>query len=462
MPTFEKNAHDYQKKGVKFCRSYLASYLQLAMGDGKTLMSLEWMRDKVDKGVLVIAPLKGLTTTWSDENSKWGYDYTYTILHGPEKLNNIGLKRQLYIINFEGIQWLFETLKQLFKVTKKLPFRTVIIDEGSFIKSASTKRFKVLRNLVQVFHNKLILSGTPAPNSLLDLWSQYFFLDEGERLEKAYYKYRQLYFYPLDYKQFTWAIRSQEHQDIIHNKIADITFRIDPGDAGYKSKATYNTIKLTMPEKVMEGYKELEKKFFLKLEASDIEAFNSASLAMKLRQYIQGGIYTEDASVGSKRAWALIHRIKVEQLKEMMEIADGEPMLCPIQFKFELEILRDAFPGVPAIVGGVPLALSTSYIRQWNERKIPLLICHPKSLSHSINMQYGGHTIVWYGLTWSSEQYQQLNARVDRQGQEHKVTIHHLVMQRTTDIAVMRALKAKIKGQNMLLDFIKQYHKEFY
>jgi len=462
MPTFEKDAHNYQKKGVKFCNSHPGSYLQLSMGDGKTLIALEWAKDKVDKGVLVIAPLRAISTTWPDEIEKWGYNYTYTILHGSEKLNNIGLKRQFYIINFEGIQWLFDAMKQLFKVTKKLPFRTIILDEGSFIKSPSTKRFKVLKQLVQVFHNKLILSGTPRPNSLLDLWSQYYFLDEGERLEKAYYKYRALYFYPVDYQQFTWAIRGQEHQDIIHNKIADITFRIDPGEAGYKSKATSNTIKLKMPEKVMKGYKELEKKFFLKLDALEVEAFNSASLAMKLRQYIQGGLYIEDAGKSKNRPWESIHKVKLEQLKEMVEIADGEPMLCPIQFKFELEMIRKAFPGVPAIVGGIPASLSTSYIRQWNARKLPLLVCHPKSLSHSINMQDGGHTIVWFGLTWSSEQYQQLNARIDRQGQKHKVTVHHLVMQNTTDIAVMRALKAKIRGQNELLDFIKQYHKEYY
>jgi SNF2 family DNA or RNA helicase len=453
MGTFADKAHPYQKKGLKFCLENPSSYLQLSMGLGKTLISLEWVKDKLDSGVLIIAPLRAISTTWPDEMEKWGYDYTYTVLHGPEKLHNIGLKRQVYIINFEGLQWLFDAMKTLFKVTKRLPFRTIIIDEGSMIKSPSTKRFKTLRKLVDVFHNKLILSGTPAPNSLLDLWSQYYFLDGGERLEKAYYKYRQMYFYPLDYKQFTWAIRSQEQKDMIYDKIKDITFRLDAGDYIKLPDRIDNVIKLRLSKTLQDNYKLLEKKFFLELEDTEIEVFNSAALSMKLRQYIQGGLYTND-----KGAWEKVHEVKLNQLKEMVEIADGSPILCPIQFKFELELIRKVFPKVPAIVGGVPAQTTVQYIKDWNKKKIPLLICHPASLSHAVNMQYGGHTIVWYGLTWSSEQYQQLNARIDRQGQKHEVIVHHLVMQNTIDIAVMRALKSKIAGQRQLLDFIKDYH----
>ena len=455
MELFADKAHPYQKKALEFCNENPCSYLQLDMGLGKTLISLEWIKDKLDSGVLIIAPLRAISTTWPDEIEKWGYDYSYTILHGPDKLENIGLKRDVYIINFEGIRWLFEAMKTLFKITKRLPFRTIIIDEGSMIKSPSTKRFKALRKLVDVFHNKLILSGTPAPNSLLDLWSQYYFLDGGERLEKAYYKYRQKYFYPLDYKQFTWAIRGQEQKDAVYNKIKDITFRLDAGDYINLPDRIDNAIKLRLPKKLQKDYKLLEKKFFLELEETEIEVFNSAALSMKLRQFIQGGMYTDD-----KGSWELIHEVKLNQLKEMVEIADGASILCPIQFKFELEIIRKAFPRVPAIVGGVPAQTTAKYIRDWNNKKIPLLVCHPASLSHAVNMQYGGNMIVWYGLTWSSEQYQQLNARLHRQGQKNKVIVHHLVMQDTIDVAVMQALKAKIKGQNQLLDFIKDYHND--
>jgi len=201
--------HTYQKRALQFSLSNPNSYLALDMGLGKTRVSLEWCKDKIGKGVLVIAPLKAIYTTWPDENKKWNFNYTYTIVHGPDKLEKIGLKRQMYFTNFESIQWLFGALKDLYKITKKVPFRTIIIDEGSMIKSPSTKRFKTLRKLRDIFHHRLLLSGTPAPNSLLDLWSQYYFLDGGLRLFKTYGKYRSEYFMSLDYKQFTWAIRHE-------------------------------------------------------------------------------------------------------------------------------------------------------------------------------------------------------------------------------------------------------------
>ncbi len=448
--------HTYQEKALQFSLSKSDSYLALDMGLGKTRVSLEWLRDKAKGGVLIIAPLKACYTTWPDEIEKWQMPYTYTILHGKDKTENIGLKRNLYITNFESIKWLFTTLKDLYKITKKVPFRTIIIDEGSMIKSPSTKRFKILRKLRDIFHYRLILSGTPAPNSLLDLWSQYFFLDGGLRLYKAYSKYRYEHFMPLDYKQFTWAIKGKEHKQLIYNKIKDITFRLDAKDYIKLPDRIDNIIKLKLPETLQKNYKALEKNFFLELQERDgVEVFNAAALSMKLRQFIQGGVYTDD-----KGSWEHVHNEKLDKLKEMVEVADGQGILCPIQFKFELEMIRKVWPKVPAIVGGVDMKVSAKHIRDWNAGKIPLLICHPKSLSHAVNMQFGSHIVLWYSLTWSSEQYQQLNARILRQGQKHTVVIHHFIMNKTIDNAIMSALKAKIKGQNALLDFIKNYHEE--
>ncbi len=452
--SYESSAHPYQRQAVEFCLERPSSYLQLNMGTGKTLISLEWMREKIDKGVLIICPLRAVHTTWPEEIEKWNYPYSYTLLHGKSKLENIGKKRDVYIINFEGIKWLFEAMKTLFKVTKRLPFRSIVIDEGSMIKSPSTKRFKILKKLVDVFQYKLILSGTPAPQSLLDLWSQYFFLDMGERLCPAYYKYRQKYFYPTDYKQFNWAIRSSDQKKEIYDKIKDITFRLDGGDSIKLPERTDNIIKLKLTPALSKQYKELEKKFFLELEETKVEVFNSTALSMKMRQFIQGGMYTDDEG-----NWQPIHNLKLEALREMVEIADGNPMLVPIQFKFELELIRTIWPKVPAIVGGVPAATTAQHIRDWNKGTLPLLLCHPASLSHAVNMQSGGCTIIWYGLTWSSEQYQQLNARLHRQGQEKPVIVHHMVIEKTIDTAVMAALKSKIRGQNELLSYIKNYHK---
>lgn len=447
--------HTYQKRALQFSLSNPNSYLALDMGLGKTRVSLEWCKDKISKGVLVIAPLKAIYTTWPDENKKWNFNYTYTIVHGPDKLEKIGLKRQMYFTNFESIQWLFGALKDLYKITKKVPFRTIIIDEGSMIKSPSTKRFKTLRKLRDIFHHRLLLSGTPAPNSLLDLWSQYYFLDGGLRLFKTYGKYRSEYFMSLDYKQFTWAIRHETCKDEIYNKIKDITFRLDAKDYIKLPKRIDNIIKLKLPETLQAQYKQLEKKFFLMLEEKKIEVLNAAALSMKLRQFIQGGLYTD-----KKGAWEHVHNEKLDKLKEMVEVADGQGILCPIQFKFELEMIKKVWPKVAAIVGGVPPATALKHIRDWNAGKIPLLICHPRSLSHAVNMQDGSHIILWYGLTWSSEQFLQLNARVARQGQKKTVVIHYFVMENTVDTAVYQALKSKIRGQNQLLDFIKNYYTE--
>lgn len=442
-----------QKKALQFSSTNPDSYLAMDMGLGKTLITLEWCRDKIPKGILVIAPLKACYTTWPDEIKKWNFPYSYTLLHGKDKLHNLGLKRDMYITNFESIQWLFKALKDYFKVTKKIPFRTIVIDEGSMIKSHSTKRFKILRKLRDIFTHRIILSGTPAPNNLLDLWSQYFFLDGGLRLYKAYTKYRFEHFMPLDYKQFTWAIRDAIEKQKIYNKVKDITFRLEAPPRKAEEEPIYNTIHLKMPETLYAQYKKLEKDFFLKLGEKEVEVFNAAALAMKMRQYIQGGVYTD-----KEGSWALVHKEKLEKLQEMVEVADGQGILCPIQFKFELEMIRKVWPKVPAIVGGVNMITAAKHIRDWNEGKLPLLICHPKSLSHAVNMQFGSYIILWYGLTWSAEQYLQLNRRVDRHGQKHQVIIHHLVMDKTIDVSVMAALKSKIKGQKEFLDFIKNYH----
>jgi SNF2 family DNA or RNA helicase len=253
--------------------------------------------------------------------------------------------------------------------------------------------------------------------------------------------------------RFNWAIRSKEHEELIYEKVKDITFRLDGTDYLNLPPITYNTIKVKLPEALMLQYKKLEKDFFIHLEDSNVEAFSAASLSMKLRQFIQGAMYTDD-----KGSYVKVHTEKLDRLKEIVETANGQGILCPIQFKFELDLIRKVFPKVPAIVGGVPMTQATAYIRAWNAKELPLLLCHPASLSHAVNMQYGSYIVLWYALTWSSEQYLQLNKRVHRTGQTNPVVIHHLCADNTVDIAVMQALASKITNQQKFLDFIKLYH----
>jgi len=444
--------YDYQKKALTFCLQKRRCYLALDMGMGKTCISLKWCKHILPsvKGILVIAPLRTIHSTWPDEIEKWSPELSYVILHGPKKDQELHKTADLYLMNYEGIAWLFDSLKRLFKTKGSLPFRGVILDEGSMIKSPSTKRFKILRRLKDIFPNaRMILSGTPAPNSLLDLWSQYFFLDDGQRLGGAYTRYKHDHFQQVDRMGFVWKLRPGQDKPI-YQKIQDITYRLDAKDYLELPERIDNIITVNLPEEKMRQYKELEKEFFLELEDTKFEAFSAASLSMKLRQFLQGAVYVDD-----KRNYKIIHKEKLNALKSLVEEADGQGILCAIQFRFELDMIRKMFPKAPVIAGGTNTKDAAKYIKQWNLGEIPLLLCHPASLSHGVNLQAGSHIILWYGLTWSLEQYLQLNARLHRHGQKKGVIVHHLIVKGTVDGRVFRALKAKFKTQSELLDYLK-------
>ncbi len=446
-------AHDYQARALRFSLERDVSYQALDMGLGKTLIALMWIANR-ELPTLVVAPIKPMYNTWPDEIEKWTPDLRYTIIHGPEKSVNIRKDRDVYLTNYESILWLEKELIKIFKETKRLPFRAVILDEGSMIKSAKTKRWKALKRLQRVFSKgKMILSATPSPNSLTELWTQYFFLDGGKRLEPHNGYYLAKYFIPVDKEGRKWAIKPFM-DEYIYKSVADIPFRLDANDYIKLPKRIDNIIKLTFPPKIQEKYTTLENEFFFELENSEIhDVLNSSALSMKLRQFIQGAFYTDD-----NKNFQKVHDEKLEALKELVE-ATSKPILCAIQFRFEYELIKAAFPKVPIIYGGVSNAQARELVQQWNLGKIPLLLCHPKSLSHGMNLQAGSNIILWYGLTWSGEQYEQLIGRLKRQGQkEDNVVVHHFVIRKTIDVAIMAALRAKAKGQNEFLSYLKKYH----
>lgn len=440
--------HEYQNTAVGFAKSNLSSYLALEMGLGKTVISLNWSKD-LPSSTLVLAPLRGVTSTWPDEIEKWFPGKTYAILWGPDKANELRRKVDYYIISFEGLQWLFTELVVLFKAKKPMPFRNMILDEGSMVKSSKTKRFKVLKQVKDLCkEGVVILSGTPSPNSLLDLWSQYFLLDGGKRLGTSFTAYKQKYFTQKDRMGFVWEIRSPEASKEIYDAVKDITFRLEAKDYLSVPDRLDNIIKVKLSPAHTKQYKELEKTFMLELDEVTVAAMFAASLSMKLRQFIQGGMYIDE-----KYNYKVIHEAKLDALKSLVEEADGQGILCAIQFKYELEMIRKAFPSAPAIVGGCKNA--AQIIRDWNAKKIPLLICHPASLSHSVNMQMGSHLMVWYAIPWSLEHHDQLIGRLHRQGQTQKVIVHYLVMQGTVDEAIVKALTKKAKTMKEFLDYIK-------
>lgn len=452
MTVYHPAMHEYQRKALDFALEHKESYQSLGLGLGKTLIAIQWIVNVKPKATLVVAPIKVMWNTWPDELQKWAPHLKYVVLHGPDKARLLQSKADVYLINYEGLVWLYTTL---WKNKKRIPFNAVILDEGTKIKSHSTKRFKALKAMRPLFTaGKIVLSGTPAPNTLLNLWSQYFFLDGGERLDKHYTKFQVKYFEPLGTDGRVWVIKTGV-APLIYEKIRDITFRLEGTDYVKMPKRIDNFIKLTLPPEVRRQYDELESEYFLALDQEkSIEVFNSAAISMKLRQFVQGAVYT-----GIDREYHVFHQEKIEALKELVEQNEGTPILCAIQFIFELELIHKVFPGTPCIRGGVSNTDARALVQAWNRKELPLLLCHPNSLSHGMNMQSGGNIIVWHGLPWSGEVYEQFIGRLERQGQlAETIVVNHFIMKGTIDVAIAASLKSKAKGQKDLLDYIRKYH----
>lgn len=428
--------------------------LFLDLGLGKTIISLIAIKRLISTGkvkrVLIVAPITVMHNVWEQEADKWEYTQgmTFTKLHGPEKKGRLLHPSQVHIVNYEGIQWLCDTLRRTFKY---FPYDMVIFDESSKLKSHKTKRFKTLKGLIKQFKRRYLLTATPAPNALTDLWSQFFIMDGGETFGTAYFRFLNRYFYEA-YK-YKWVVKDFAEAEL-QEKVAPKTMRLKAEDYLKMPPITYNHIELEMPVGMQKKYNKFEEEYFIELEEAEagIEVFNAAALSMKLRQFIQGGMYNAEGK------WTEIHRIKLNALKELIDTSAGQPILCPIQFKGELAMLTKEFgSSVPVIAGGTSQEQTSLYIKKWNDGQIPLMFCHPASLSHGINLQAGGHILLWYGLTWSLEQYLQLNGRLYRQGQQNAVFIHHLIMKNTVDEAVVLAINSKTKTQESLFKYIKDY-----
>lgn len=442
----------YQERGIEFCKKHKRAYLAVDMGLGKTRITLETLAAN-KKPALIFAPLRGVYSTWPDECEKWTPQLTYQILHGPQKDKALNTKADLYFVNPDGIKWLYKALKAYYEKTNSIPFEELIIDEGSMWKSSRTKRFSILQVLFPLFRNyRFILSGTPAPNSLLDLWSQYYILDEGKSLDSSFYRFRNAYFLSADKERRVWFLKKDVKEEI-YKRIRSSTFRLDSKDHLELPERIDNRISLKLGKVLAKKYKDLETKFFLECGDDKIEAFNIMGLSNKLRQFVQGGMYKE---VGSKE-WFAIHSLKLDALKELVETSNGQGILCAIQFRFELQMIQKIFPNTPIIAGGTNAKTAAMYIKQWNDQELPLLLCHSQSLSHSVNLQSGGHLVVWFGLPWSLEQYLQLNKRLHRSGQEDNVIVHHIILRNTIDEIIFRVLTRKNATQQHLLDYLNNY-----
>ncbi len=424
----------------------------LSMGLGKSISTLtavaELMHNywEVEK-VLVIAPLRVAKYTWSDEIEKWDHT-SYLKLSkvlGTEKQRIAALKAKadIWVINRENLTWLVNYYGS------RWPFDMVIIDESSSFKSHKAQRFKALRKVRPLIRRIVELTGTPAPNNLLDLWPQVYLLDRGERLGKTITGYRERYFEP-DKRDghivYSWRLKPGA-EEAIYGKIADICVSMKAKDWLSLPPRINNVVKVQLEPGVKKLYRQLEKDLLLPFAGGDVVAGQAADLSNKLLQMANGAVYDENKAV------RIIHDAKLDALEDVIESANGNPVMVFYWYKHDLARLKKRFPHARTLD-------NTRDVKAWNSGEIPLLLVHPASAGHGLNLQAGGNIIVWFGLTWSLELYEQANARLDRQGQTKSVIVHHLVAAGTIDEVVLKALQNKATGQDALMAAVRSRIRE--
>jgi len=441
--------YDYQEYATQWILDKEKAGLLLDMGMGKSVITLtaidELMFDyfEVSK-VLVIAPLRVAESTWDEEAAKWDHlkhlKISKVLGTEKERINALYTKADIYIINRENVKWLVD------KCGKDWPFDMVVIDELSSFKSHRAQRFKALRKVRPFMKRVVGLTGTPAPNGLIDLWSQIYLLDGGERLGKTITGYRERYFLPDKRNQhivFTYKLK-EGAEEAIYEKLSDICVSMKAEDYLKLPERINNIIPIYLPKEAKEKYDQLERDLLLPLKDSDIVANTAGVLANKLLQMANGAVYDEDGDVQE------IHNAKLKALEDTIEAANGKPVLIFYSYKHDLDRIKKHLKRDDLTV------LDTAEdIKKWNEGKIPIMLAHPASAGHGLNLQAGGNIIIWFGLTWSLELYSQANARLYRQGQKQNVIIHHLVAKDTMDEDVMKALEGKEVGQEALLNAVK-------
>lgn len=438
--------HEYQTFAADFILEHPVSAILLDMGLGKSVIALTAIFDLtldsfLIRKVLVIAPLRVARDTWPAEIEKWDHlrGLTYTVAVGNEHERKAALmqRAQVYIINRENVEWL---------VSKSgLPFNydMVVVDELSSFKSHQAKRFKYLLKVRPGVKRIVGLTGTPSSNGLMDLWAEFRLLDLGQRLGRFIGQYRSAFFEPDKRNaQVIFSYKPKPGAEAaIYRQISDITISMKGSDYLTLPDLVFNEVPVRMSESEMRKYRTMKEDMVLSLKGKEIDAVNAAALSGKLLQMANGAVYDDDHGV------AYLHDRKLDALEDLIEAANGKPVLIAYWYKHDLERIQKRFPSEK---------LDTAEsITRWNNGEIPVAVIHPASAGHGLNLQAGGSTLIWFGLTWSLELYMQTNARLWRQGQKETVVIHHIVAKGTIDEQVMKALRLKDKTQSALIDAVK-------
>lgn len=443
--------HEYQAYATEYILNHPIAAVLLDMGLGKSVITLTAIFDLtldsfLVRKVLVIAPLRVARDTWPAEIEKWDHlkGLKYTVVVGSEVQRKTALMKraQVYIINRENVEWLISRSGIPFD------FDMVVIDELSSFKSHQAKRFKSLMKVRPKVNRIVGLTGTPSSNGLMDLWAQYRLLDMGQRLGRFIGRYREDYFVPDKRNQqviFSYKPKPGA-EEAIYRLISDITISMKGADYLKLPELVINEVDVKLSEKEMKIIDVMKRDLITTVKGEEITAANAAALSGKLLQMANGAVYDDQGTVFH------IHDRKLDALEDLIEAANGKPVLIAYWFKHDLSRIQKHFE--------VEVLSTSDSIKRWNDGEIPIAAIHPASAGHGLNLQAGGSTLIWFGLTWSLELYQQTNARLWRQGQKETVVIHHLIAKGTIDERVMKALKDKNNTQSALIDAVKATLKE--
>lgn len=444
--------HEYQRFVIDYIKKNPVAAVFLDMGLGKTSITLTALNDLLFDSfdvhrILVVAPLRVARNTWSSEIRKWEHlqDLQYSIVVGTEKERMSALEKRadIYIINRENVQWLVE------KSGKKFDYDMVVVDELSSFKNHEAKRFRAFMKVRPKVKRIVGLTGTPSSNGLMDLFAEFKLLDMGERLGRFIGAYRANFFRPhkmngpivYSYKPIPGA------EGMIYNRISDITISMKATDYLKMPELVSSRYEVQMDDKEKQKYEEFKKDLVLEIEEGEITAANAASLSGKLSQMANGAVYSDDLAVMQ------IHDRKLDALEDIIEAANGKPVLVAYWFKHDLTRITERLRKLKVIYQKLD---SDESIHKWNGKELQVGLIHPASAGHGLNLQSGGSTMVWFGLTWSLELYQQTVARLWRQGQtENTVVIQHIVTAGTIDERILKALEQKDNTQSALIDAVK-------
>ena len=458
--------HDYQKKAVNFQSTHVNSMMWLDMGLGKTIITLTTIAHLINtrflRGVIIIAPIRVIRLVWRQEAAKWEHTkhLRFSMVTGTRDQRTRALMREadVYLMNYDNLKWLGETLHTYYvSKDKPLPFNGVVWDEISKMKNSATDRVRAVKRILDKFDWTTGLTGTPASNGYKDLHGQYLVVDKGQRLgtSKTAFKTR-FYKKAGPYKEVPY----DDTEDTIKKLIGDITLEMSAEDYNPLPDLIVNNIEVEMPPELRAKYEQMEREFFTVLDSGkEIEVFNSAALTNKCLQFSNGAVYP----IAGMPLWEPVHELKLEALDEILDEAQGSPVLCAYAYRSDAERIMERFKALR------PINLTeckterelNNAMERWKNGDCPLMIGHPASMGHGIDgLQHKGRTLVWFGLNWSLDLYDQFNARVRRQGQGAPVVCHRILCQNTLDQAQALALDEKATTQAGLRSAVKEYRKQ--